>query len=57
MSRPQKMHKPVVGDFNNILAIVGMGSGKGKKTAIKLAKAAKKSRKKPTTPIPSSKSN
>jgi hypothetical protein len=33
MSRPQKMHKPIKGKFNNILAAVAMGSGKGKTAA------------------------
>jgi hypothetical protein len=38
MSRPQKMHKPIKGDFNTVLAAVAMGSGKGKRAAAKLAK-------------------
>jgi hypothetical protein len=38
MSRPQKMHKPIKGDFNTVLAAVAMGSGKGKRAATKLAK-------------------
>ena len=37
MSRPQKIHKPIKGVFNNILAAVAAGSGKGRKTANKLA--------------------
>ena len=32
------MHKPLKGDFNEILAAVAMGSGKGKRAALKLAK-------------------
>jgi hypothetical protein len=36
MSRPQKIHKPIKGDFNNILAAVAMGSGKGKRAASEL---------------------
>jgi hypothetical protein len=37
MSRPQKIIPPIKGDFNSILASVAMGSGAGKKTAIRLA--------------------
>jgi len=33
MSRPQKMHQPLKGDFSSILAAIAMGSGKGKKAA------------------------
>jgi hypothetical protein len=36
MSRPQKIHKPIKGAFNNILAAVAMGSGKGKRAATEL---------------------
>ena len=36
MSRPQKIHKPIKGAFNNILAAVALGGGKGKKAATKL---------------------
>ena len=35
MSRPQKLHKPIKGQFNNILASVALGQGKAKKAAIK----------------------
>jgi hypothetical protein len=38
MSRPQKMHKPIKGKFNNILASVAAGAGKGKQAAEKLAR-------------------
>jgi hypothetical protein len=38
MSRPQKIIPPIKGDFNSILSSVAMGSGKGKRTAIKLAR-------------------
>jgi len=38
MSRQQKIHKPIKGAFNDILAAVGMGSGKGKQAANKLQK-------------------
>lgn len=38
MSRPQKIHLPIKGDFNNILAAIAMGGGAGKKAAQKLAK-------------------
>jgi hypothetical protein len=33
MSRPQKIHKPLKGGFNEILDAVAIGSGKGKQTA------------------------
>jgi hypothetical protein len=36
MSRPQKIHKPIKGAFNNILASIAMGSGKGKNAAQRL---------------------
>ena len=45
MSRPQKIHPPLKGDFNSILTAVALGSGKGKRAALKLAKV------KPTEPI------
>ena len=35
MSRPQKMHKPIKANFNNVLAAIGAGIGKGKQAAIK----------------------
>jgi len=35
MSRPRKMHKPLKADFNNILAAVGAGTGRGKVAAKK----------------------
>jgi hypothetical protein len=38
MSRPQKIIPPIKGDFNSILSAVAMGSGKGKRAAIKLAR-------------------
>jgi hypothetical protein len=38
MSRPQKIIPPIKGDFNSILTSVAMGSGAGKKTAIRLAR-------------------
>ena len=37
MSRPQKIHKPIEGAFNNILASVAAGTGKGKQAAHKRA--------------------
>lgn len=46
MSRPQKIHPPLKGDFNSILSAVAMGKGKGKKAAINLAKKAKSKGKK-----------
>ena len=39
MSRPQKIIPPIKGDFNNILRAVAMGSGVGKRAAIKLARS------------------
>jgi hypothetical protein len=33
MSRPKKMHKPLLGGFNEILSAVAMGTGKGKSAA------------------------
>ncbi len=38
MSRPQKMHKPLKGGFNEILGAVALGSGRGKRAAMKLAR-------------------
>jgi hypothetical protein len=38
MSRPQKIHKPIKGAFNSILASVATGTGKGKQAAEKLAR-------------------
>ncbi len=37
MSRPRKMHKPLKGGFNNILASVAMGKGTAKRAAQKTA--------------------
>jgi len=39
MSRPQKIIPPVKGSFNDILTSVAMGSGVGKRAALKLARA------------------
>jgi hypothetical protein len=38
MSRPQKIIPPIKGDFNAILGAVAMGSGAGKRAALKLAR-------------------
>jgi hypothetical protein len=38
MSRPQKIIPPIKGEFNDILAAVAMGSGKGKRAAKELAR-------------------
>ena len=38
MSRPRKLHKPLKADFNKVLTAIGLGSGKGKTAATKLAK-------------------
>jgi hypothetical protein len=38
MSRPQKIIPPIKGDFNDILKSVAMGSGVGKRAALKLAR-------------------
>ena len=48
MSRPQKMHKPLKGGFNNILAAIATGSGVSKSTSRKLAN--KKTEPKPSPP-------
>jgi hypothetical protein len=39
MSRPQKIIPPVKGSFNGILTSIAMGSGTGKRAAVKLARA------------------
>jgi len=39
MSRPQKMHKPLKGGFDEILGAVALGKGKAKRAALKTAKA------------------
>jgi hypothetical protein len=39
MSRPQKIIPPIKGSFNSILTSVAIGSGVGKKAALKLAKS------------------
>jgi hypothetical protein len=41
MSRPQKLHKPLKGDFNSILAAVAMGHGTSKKAFNKAGQAGK----------------
>jgi hypothetical protein len=38
MSRPQKIIPPIKGSFDNILKSVAMGSGVGKRAALKLAR-------------------
>jgi hypothetical protein len=38
MSRPQKIIPPIKGDFQSILTSVAIGSGKGKRAAIRLAR-------------------
>jgi hypothetical protein len=38
MSRPQKIIPPIKGGFDSILKSVAMGSGVGKRTALKLAR-------------------
>jgi len=38
MSRPQKIIPPVKGSFNSILGSIGLGSGVGKRAALKLAR-------------------
>jgi hypothetical protein len=37
MSRPQKIHKPLKGGFNEILGAVALGKGKAKRMARKAA--------------------
>jgi len=51
MSRPQKIIPPIKGSFNDILTSVAMGSGVGKRTALKLARE-KTGAIKPPTPKP-----
>jgi hypothetical protein len=36
MSRPKKMHQPLKGDFNEILAAVALGKGHAKRVAPKV---------------------
>jgi hypothetical protein len=38
MSRPQKIIPPIKGSFDSILTSVAMGSGVGKRSALKLAR-------------------
>ena len=51
MSRPQKIIPPVKGSFNSILGSIAIGSGVGKRAALKLAKE-KTGIVKPVTPQP-----
>ena len=44
MSRPQKIHPPIKGAFNDILAAIGTGAGKAKKAAQDRERAAEKKR-------------
>jgi hypothetical protein len=46
MSRPQKMHKPIAGGFNEILSAIAMGSGKSKRAAQALARKKANAKKK-----------
>jgi hypothetical protein len=39
MSRPQKIIPPVKGNFQDILTSVAIGSGVGKRAALKIARA------------------
>jgi hypothetical protein len=54
MSRPQKIIPPIKGSFNSILTSVAMGSGVGKRAALKLArdKAASQNIVKASQPTP-----
>jgi hypothetical protein len=52
MSRPQKIVPPVKGSFNEILLSVAMGSGAGKRAAIKLSTDAGKASANPDQPKP-----
>jgi hypothetical protein len=45
MSRPQKIHKPIKARFNQILAAVATGQGKGKATVNRLLAQKKKTKK------------
>jgi hypothetical protein len=44
MSRPQKMHKPLKGGFNEILSAIAIGDGKGKKTVLMLREQKRESK-------------
>jgi len=44
------MHKPLKGGFNEILGAVAMGSGTGKRVALKLAREKTGALKKPSIP-------
>ena len=51
MSRPQKIIPPIKGSFNSILGSIAMGSGVGKRAALKLAKEkGQKSKSQPSQP-------
>jgi hypothetical protein len=50
MSRPQKIHPPLKGDFNSILAAVAMGTGKGKRAAKELQERRNAEKKSAPTP-------
>ena len=39
MSRPQKIIPPIKGSFDDVLKSIAMGSGVGKRAALKLMKA------------------
>jgi hypothetical protein len=39
MSRPQKIIPPVKGEFQSILTSIAIGSGVGKRAALKIARA------------------
>jgi hypothetical protein len=52
MSRPQKIHKPIKGGFNQLLTIIATGSGAGKKAVLKLAREKKRHKSEPTQPTP-----
>jgi hypothetical protein len=42
MSRPQKIHKPIKGEFNNILASVAEGTGASKGKSVEAQRAVDK---------------
>jgi hypothetical protein len=54
MSRPQKIIPPIKGDFQSILTSVAMGSGAGKRAALRLARE-KTGAIKPLAPKPAKK--
>ena len=51
MSRPRKIHKRIKAQFNQILAAVASGQGKGKATVNKLLAQKKRAKRPPRKPV------